>query len=813
MPQALIHPEGDPPFPAEVVELRPNSILLRSERALDFRSKVLVEVVGARLRGEVVYSNDGQLAVTFPVAAEIFDIIEAVDAALDAEPRQDPAPDVMAAIDEALALFASADLPTLGQPETLTSTVDLPDAKELPSVPAPHQNHLLIRDGAVEVPVPAEALGVCLLFHAGRSVVARVEGWLPSTVHLIVPDGPVALDATFLFEGWASLQALDRESLHHAIHALQPALRIPEPPRRTDTLVFVEPSEEVRVTEDLPVMSDDPSGEERITDGEAVGSPSETPRADGYPILDDDDRTVRFSSHEQFVAQYEENLSKQALVVQMMPIATTATRAFVLAVPGASPIEVLARAVFPRDDSVGFALERFDSIRGQLKALAEGTAPPSPVDSSASKTSHQTIDGYDGPLTPPEDPKALMELKARRPESLFDVGGSYLRTLDFVFGRRLDCVLEVREVPTIIRIWIQAGRVVFASREPEKGDGRLGRRLLADRAISQRGLLEALELARTSGQALGSLLIEQGMLRREDLNRALRAQTVERLTAPIGFDRGTLRIQPWFAPPVQARWFPVSGDALLAEAIRERLRHITAEELESKLFDDLGRDVIVDLSAIEPRYRIREKEHRVYSRAATTPLPLRHLSRFVSAGQIESLRLVILGAALGFVRLGETRSDDASTHTFSRPHQSASGLEQRLKHLEEVDHFEALGVHWAAPHHEIIVAYKREIHLLNKLPRQSDARSRELARRLRDRIELAFKRVGNRSHRITYRSRVIPPEQLENAGEHLLDQAELAVVRERADEADSHLDMAEELLGARAVRRLREAVRELRAGF
>lgn len=819
MPTATVHPEAEPPFTAQVVELRPNCILLRSERSLAFRSKVLVEVVGARLRGEIVHANAGHLAVTFPVAVEIFDVIEAVDAALNEAPSAsiDPPPAIMAAIDKALELDPPSDLAMLEDPEVPTSTVDLPD-EPAPRSPAALREapHLVIRDGRIETDDTAGMLGLCLLLHSGRSVAAIGEGWLPPTVHLAVPESPFVVDAERLFDGWASLKARDRGELHRAIRTLRPALDSLESPPGGAAVGSALPrpasaSGAPPPAEDLPPPSPNPNRRFESETTVVEPPPKDAPVTKRYPVLDADERTVRFASHAQFVAQYTENLSKQALVVDMPPVPRSTTRAFVLAVPGTGSVEVLARAVLPRDGEVGFALERFGSIRGPLQALARGTLPALPVERRI-EPAPADIDRYDGPLAPPEDPRALMQLRARRPGSLANIAGSYLGTLEFVFGRHLDCVVEVRAPPVVVRAWVQAGRVVFATHEPEETDGRLGRRLLASRAISPRDLQNALDAARTSGQALGVLLIEHGSLRREDLNRILRAQTVDRITAPVRFRAGTLRVQPWYTPPVQARWFPVSGDALLAAAIRERLRRIPAGELESSLSGDLDRDVIVDLSAIEPRYRIRKKEHRVYASAATTALPLRRVCRFVSDGPAESLRLVVLGTALGFVRLRERQSEEA-TAAAARPARSTAGLEQRLEQLEAADHFDALGVHWAAPHHEIIVAYKREIHLLDRMPRPPDARARELARRLRDRIELAFKKIGNRGHRIAYRTRVIPADQLERAGEHLLDQAEQAVARERPDDADGYLDTAEELLGPRAVRRLREAVRELRVGF
>src|SRR5688572_22558962 len=126
-------------FVARVTELRPNSMLLSVDRPLQFRDRVKIDLLGTELEGEVVFAADREAAVTFAMTPEIFELIEAVESERD-EP----------AFDE--------------------------EKVVAPALPA------LAEDGALDAADDLEMLAHLLALVSGRSIVARVDRSLDSSL-------------------------------------------------------------------------------------------------------------------------------------------------------------------------------------------------------------------------------------------------------------------------------------------------------------------------------------------------------------------------------------------------------------------------------------------------------------------------------------------------------------------------------------------------------------------------------------------------------------------------------------------------------
>ncbi len=686
-------PEGAATFVGEIAELRPNSILLVTDRSLPFRSRANIRIHDASLDGEVVFAEGSRLAFTFPTTPEVFEAIEAIESESKAAPTIERAPDLLAAIDDALASYVTAELPIVPF-----------DARPLP--PSIHA-------GLLEASSPLEELGWCLTLLADRPLVVAASGALRTPVTMRVRDFEIELEATPVGAGWVGLRALDRDVVREAVGEMRD--------------VFAD------LFDERP------------------------------PTLEADGETVRCSERQ--VARLRE---ENAVTVRSAPLPVGAVRRLVIVAPGQPDTPVEGTVAYVGNGQVGFTLR-----------TPEAAPKREPMK-------------FVGPLDAPR----LIEGRE----------DGYLHVLSKALAERGRWTITAEGDTGSVRLWVDDGRVVFTHATPTEDGDRIGERLVAARRVPRHVVAEALESAEP-GTPIGAALLKDGRVSSADLNRALREQTVARAARPVAMTKGVLTISAWTEPPVEGNLLAVSPGGVRSAIVRRVAKDATTHELRDGMAPYGGGTVTIHLERLEPGFRLNEREMRVMTQAARDPVSLEALLRSRGLRPAESATLALLGRSLGFIDFER----GAGTGDLSRPDTSTGDLERRVEQLEDGNHFDALEVHWAASHQEILAAYEQAKGRLSARTKLS-TRGAALRSKLLDHVEEAFKVVGRRTSRQRYREELFSKDERRRAAEHLIEQAELAVLRSDVDGAELALDAAEELAQLPQIARLKHRCRSLREG-
>ena len=579
-------------YDAMVCELMPNSLLLKAlPFDLTFRDRITVELLGYLVLGEVVFSSDREAAVVFETTPEIFEAIEVFE-------------------DFVHTTTGSLDVEA---PE-LTSTLDL-EAAQGPWEALPIIDEL----GRITTRNDLDRLSMLLSLKAGRPLVARAE----HGVGLARIEGVDSLElaAVPMGEGYALVPPGDPAALDAAIQQFRSAL-----------------------DESSPVLP--------------VTIAATGPDPDDLPILKSDG-TVQFRSHDQFLGQHKLNLGNGAVMARGAHQELGTKRRLVLSIPKADPLEINnAEVVFTEDGKVGFSVPEPDAFRGALEHrltpsldARPRSSPPRRI-SSGLKPSGRGFT-YESALTDLPGAGAIMALRAGPPEKLGDAGGWYIGVIDRVLRSRRDALCTVRSEGEQLKIWIHDGKVVALERQPPADRDRLGERLVAARVLDNATLNRALEVARQAGRPVGQVILAKGTVTRAAVHRALRKQIMDRALVACDWSRGRIEVGAWAEPPFDADLLPVSGDAVVTALLRKQLQQTRLAELREELTAQMNRSATVDLAKISESFRLTDREHRFYGRGADTSGTLASLLSLVNTRPLEGYRLILLGAALGFISVGK----------------------------------------------------------------------------------------------------------------------------------------------------------------
>jgi hypothetical protein len=629
-----------------------------------------------------------------------------------------------------------------------------------------------------------EMLSPLLALASGRSLVVRAEvipsdAWLVREEELAIP-----LDVAPLADGLLALSTTDRSAVETAISTLTHALdRFVAPPSSSS-----------------PALEPDVS----ISNAPVVAAPAPPPPSpEDVPPLGSDGRTVSFSSRAQYEVQHRVNLEKGALVVKADPLPPGTKRDLQLTIPGSPPISVSAQVMFQGAGVLGFSISLNDAVKAQLRSVLEDSTPaPAPLPRPPSNSARMSPAlGYEAELAPPVTPEELLTLASDRPAEIAGAKRSYLRVLDFLLASEHDVRLRVTGDEEIV-LWIYRGRVVFSQRKPEKPDDLLGRRLVASR-VATRAVVDAAVAEVGPGRPLGTLLVDKGKISQEQLTKELRAQIVDRASAPCGFSQGSLQVLPWTDPPVKAKLLPVAGKYLIAELAKNELKRWSQDELVKGLAGMLERELRVELEAIDPVLRLGQKEQRFYQRAAQSPAALADIGVAGGAGQNEGLRLAVVACAAGFARLQAVARSAPRRGDEARQNPSTEDiLLEQLERSEKSSPFDVLGLPWTATLREIRRAYDAERKQL-MMRKRADGSTRDLVAKMEKKLDEALRTLTSIAERKSLRESAAEARERQHAAEHLVQQAELAIFREDFEAAADLLDTADELFAVRRSKQLR----------
>lgn len=495
---------------------------------------------------------------------------------------------------------------------------------------------------------------------------------------------------------------------------------------------------------------------------------------DPLPSLESDGVTVRFASKSQYKKQKKANLDNGALVVLSGPIPAGATRLLKLVVPGLDPMEATGTATYQADGTVGFSITDLTSV---------------------------------APTTTGDIPQITADLQFKGPTDIAQLlkpgPGTYLDSISKLLANPGRSVVYVRGGDDVtLRLWLDSGRLVFTARQPIDESNLIGERLMAARVVQKSAIEEAIE-NHERGRSIGAFLLEKGHVTTTELHRTLRAQMIQRAAEPALFEFGHIEVKPWDEPPIRGNLLAVSGGSVLAHIVRQCVGTTPLEKTRDAL-DPLG-DCRVDvhLDRVETSYRIRDNELKALTSAAREETVLKMFLRTRGVKPAEIVTLVLLGRALGFLELRGQETADIGQPTVS------ADLEEVATRLDTGNHFDVLEVHWAASHAEILEAFERAKQRTHPKRARNPEEGAVLAK-IRDKVKIAFGVVGQRKSRMEYRKKIFDERERKRAAKHLIEQAELAVLRQDPSAAENMLDAADELATLTASKRLRVRCQQLR---
>ena len=392
-------------------------------------------------------------------------------------------------------------------------------------------------------------------------------------------------------------------------------------------------------------------GARSALDGVVMSTPRDStqPDPDDLPTVGADG-AVAFRSHEQFRIQHSLNLANGAVMALGSGYALGQRRSLILVIPKAQPIEVQsAEVVFTQDGKVGFSVADVDSFRSQVLARLSPGVPQAAARPDPQVRAPQAKLKFDSALSGLPTSLGVFDLRKGPFEDLSAAGGWYVGLLDRVLRSGYDALVKITHEDSKMKVWVHDHRVVAVERFPPPEKDRLGERLLASRAIDAVALEHAVDAARMSKRPFGQVILSSGAATRASVHRELRKQIMDRLLAPCEWASGKIAISDWSDPPVDADLLPVSGDAVVTALLRKQLQQTRLAVLREELTPMLNRKAVVDLAKISEGFRLTERELRFYQRGADANGSLATLVSLVKSRPLEGYRLVLLGAALGFI--------------------------------------------------------------------------------------------------------------------------------------------------------------------
>ena len=383
------------------------------------------------------------------------------------------------------------------------------------------------------------------------------------------------------------------------------------------------------------------------------------PDPEDLPVLKDNGR-VCFSSHAQFLAQLTLNLLNGAVMARGGPVPTGTPMPVVLVIPEVDDLDIgHTEVAFSSDGKVGFSVGDVEAFKSRLERRrvpgAKSTGPITRRQSSVSRKANQPPPfDYRCALRSLPDARTVIALRAGNSDDLASGHGWYIALLDRVLRSGRDALFVVRDAKEKVKIWVHDGRVVAAERRPPPDKDRLGERLVASRALDSTALEKALAQGQKSNRPVGQVILSTGNVTRAAVHRELRKQIMDRVVAPCDWQEGTIEVSGWSDPPVNADLLPVKGDAVITTLLRKQLQQTRLADLREELGPLLEHRANVDLSKLYESYRLNEREQRFYQRGADAQGTLATLVSLVRSRPLEGYRLMMIGAALGFITITRT---------------------------------------------------------------------------------------------------------------------------------------------------------------
>ncbi|MEK6608903.1 MAG: DUF4388 domain-containing protein [Myxococcota bacterium] len=415
-------------------------------------------------------------------------------------------------------------------------------------------------------------------------------------------------------------------------------------------------------------------------------------------------------------------------------------------------------------------------------------APPAAVSITRTLravTAAPPIAPFDGRITRAFAAPDLAEAFAQTSAPESEIGATtVLRLLQYLAGARATGTLRVEGPERAKQIYFVDGSPVFARTDPPRSEEQIGRLLVDLGRMNERQQREIVERALAEGRRVGSVLVEQGVIRRDQLDALLRFQVEVRTMELFDWASGGYRFTPGADPAAEAEAHPIRLKSVL---LKQAHRHLKNHSI-AALTEMLGQDLYLfgrlphGGESLGP-YVPDLKQARVMVQLLDGSRTLRDVVSASTLGRSVTLRLVVLLRAAGVIELGAADPSAAS---------SADGntrLQTRIAQLETQNMFERLGVHYTSHPTDFARAFKRALAEID----ETSAPDAALKQRAVALIEQAHRTLTDPLGRKRYRIESVGDDRIGFAADLLLRQAELLMLKGEAVKVREMLDVVDEL--------------------
>lgn len=600
---------------------------------------------------------------------------------------------------------------------------------------------------------------------------------------------------------------------------IAPAPPVPPPPAPA----VAAPPEPAPATVDLRPHAEGGVGSRPPAPVEDEGPP-ETPRLVG--------EVVTFRRKKDLRHELDVNLKNGGLFVESPPLPIRAKKRLKVSLSGAiTTVTLEADVVFADAGRVGFSIGGLADAIHRLEELLlidphrsdDLAAPLDPEEAQIRTPSAAALATplatFSGGLSDPPGPAEILDFQSRRIEHASGVThASSLAVFEYLVRQGGRAVLHLTSSPNKRSIWLHEGSVAFVQAAPYEEASGLGRILVTQKRIHESQLRDALEKSKLTGKSLGRVLVLLGLVKKTDLSTAIREQSRLRVQGAFEWKKGTFEVAEWSEPPGDADLVLTKGLTVLGRYLRDRFESLGIPELEALFAKNLSRAVApnISLEAASTSLALQPKEMRFLELQLDGTKSINDACLGSPVGKLASLRLVGVCLALGLVRFTDGNARmvrHASTKTTADNAANArvrKELQDRLRLVTGVNHFEVLGVHWSAHHRNYRPAYEK---LRSEFSQRGPFRDlpeelQKLVKTIVESIDNAYAVLSDPAKRSAYRKQLFDQTERQYAAEMLVKQGEVALMRGDRVAAIEMLETAVELDPSQRNRNLLTTARE-----
>lgn len=362
-------------------------------------------------------------------------------------------------------------------------------------------------------------------------------------------------------------------------------------------------------------------------------------------------------------------------------------------------------------------------------------------------------------------------------------------------------VLALESGGETVQYVIHFGQLVDVRREStQQTEQALAELLQSTGRIDAEDLERANVLASIHDIPVQDALVDMGCITLEDLLRAIRGQLIEEFHQLWEMDTDDARLfRLDDRPPLRLRRSSVDLVTQVSTRIKRQIDRLSGDEIEERKKSFSGGRVQrpESIPFDVDRLGFDEDQRRFFDVVLDEPRSLFDLGRISNLRSKEMIRVLLWLDELGILARRER-----STKT--PEHQEIVSLYNRL---DSSNHFEVLGVHWAAYGDEIDEAYQRLQRTLDVSQNVEEALSDELTE-IRQTVSEAYGVLSNTNRRRTYRKKVIDDFSRKNGLDIYRSQIDSLMMRDDKTELIDSLSRIVELdPGDKKARQQLEALR------